>query len=184
MGAHFNRGPLRTLAKRELFSGPIGGPLFRWMDTIPINRRGYDSEAFETAREALASGQNLFIFPEGTRRIPGKLGPIKGGLGILAQVTGAPILPVLVRGTCALTFGGNPQSPLEVRYGPIVRLHGLDRLKRDLDRKEITKRIGAMYLAMMEELQARSFADFPESDFERAVRVRQMRKRRRKNPFG
>jgi cytidylate kinase len=183
VGATFRRGPVRTIAKRELFSGPAAAAFFRWMDAIPINRRGFDVDAFTAAREALARGDNLFLFPEGTRRPPGTPGPIKGGLGILAQETRAPILPIFVRGTCSLRFGGNPDSPLEVRYGPLVRLHALDRLLEDLDRKEVTERVGDMYLAMMEELQARSFAERPETAHEREVGLRMQRKLRRRNPF-
>ncbi len=112
-------------------------------------------EAFEAAREALARGDNLFIFPEGTRRTPGRLGPIRGGLGILAQETRAPILPIFVRGTCAPRFGGNPLSPLEVRFGPLLRLHALARLLVDLDPKVVTTRIGDLFLSVLEELQAR-----------------------------
>jgi cytidylate kinase len=184
VGLTFRRGPVRTIAKRELFAGPLASAFFRWMDAIPINRRGFDVEAFTAAREALARGENLFLFPEGTRRPVGDPGPVKGGLGILAQETGAPILPIFVRGTCALQFGGNAASPLEVRYGPVVHLHGLRRLQELLDRKEVTKRVGDLFLAMIRELQARSFAAMPESDLERALRLRQRRKYRRKNPFG
>ena len=184
VGCTFRRGPVRTLAKRELFAGPVAGAFFRWMDSIPINRRGFDADAFAAAGEALARGENLFLFPEGTRRLVGRPGPVKGGLGILAQETGAPVLPIFVRGTCALRFGGNPESPLEVRYGPLVHLHGLARLKQLYDRKEVTQRVGDMYLAMIEELQARSFAEHPETDLERTLRLRQRRKLRRKNPFG
>jgi cytidylate kinase len=184
VGGTFRRGPVRTLAKRELFAGPLGSAFFRWMDAIPINRRGYDKEAFDAARTALARGENLFMFPEGTRRPVGQPGPLKGGLGILAQETGAPILPIFVRGTCALTWGGNPLSPLEVRYGPLIRLHALPRLRQAHDRKEITQRIGQLFLAVFQELQARSFTETPETSLERELRLRQQRKLRRKRPFG
>lgn len=184
VGGTFRRGPVRTLAKRELFKGPLASAFFRWMDSIPINRRGYDKEAFDAARAALARGENLFMFPEGTRRPVGQPGPIKGGVGILAQETGAPILPIFVRGTCALAWGGNPQSPLEVRFGPLIRLHALPRLRQGHDRKEVTQRIGQLFQAIYAELQARSYAETPETPIERQLRLRQQRKLRRKRPFG
>lgn len=184
VGGTFRRGPVRTLAKRELWAGPLASAFFRWMDTIPINRRGYDAEAFAAARQALERGENLFIFPEGTRRPLGEPGPIKGGLGILAQETGAPILPIYVRGTCAPAWGGNPQSPLEVRYGPLVRLHALPRLRQLCDRKEITARIGQLFQAIFEEMQARSYQETPETPFERQLRLRLRQRARRKRPFG
>jgi 1-acyl-sn-glycerol-3-phosphate acyltransferase len=183
VGSTFRRSRVRTLAKRELFLGPVATVFFRWMEAIPIDRKGYDERAFDEARAALAAGDCLFIFPEGTRRPPGRPGPVKGGLGILAQETGAPILPIFVRGTGALRFGGNPESPLEVRYGPLVRLHALERLRRDLDPRQITERVGAMFQAMIEELQARSRAERPESAAERALAVRQRHRRRSRRPF-
>jgi cytidylate kinase len=183
VGATFRRAPLRTLAKRELFAGPLLGAFFRWLEAIPIDRRGYDAEAFDAAREALQRGDNLFLFPEGTRRPPGLLGPIKGGLGILASETGAPILPIFVRGTCSLAFGGDPRAPHEVRYGPVVRTHGLSCLQARYERKDVSSRVGDMMLAMLREMQARSYAETPPSDRERAVQLEARRRVRRKRPF-
>lgn len=184
VGATFRRGPIRSLAKRELFRTPLGRRFFRWLDAIPIDRRGYDDEAFGEARKALERGDNLFLFPEGTRRPPGQPGPIKGGLGILVQETEAPILPVFVRGTYAPRFGGNPESPLVIRFGPVVRCHALPFLRRTLDRKQITSRIGDMYLSMLKELQARSFVEYPETEVERELRVLAQRRAERRRPFG
>lgn len=183
VGGTFRRGPVRTLAKRELFRGPFAGAFMRWVDAIPIDRRGYDKDAFEAARQALARGENLFMFPEGTRRPVGQPGPIKGGLGILAQETGAAILPIFVRGTCALAWGGNPESPFEVRYGPLIRLHALPRLNRDLERRAVAVRIAALFQAVFVELQARSYLQTPETLLEQKLRERQERRLRHKRPF-
>jgi len=184
VGATFRRGPVRTLAKVELFRRPLARAFFRWLDAIPIDRRGYDADAFLAARDALARGDNLFLFPEGTRRPVGAPGPIRGGLGIVAQETRAPILPIFVRGTGAPVWGGNPQCPLEVRFGPLVRLHALDRLLRDHDRREVTERIGDLFLAIVRELQARSYAARPPGAVEERLRARQERRDRRNHPLG
>jgi len=174
---------VRSLAKQELFKGPLGKAFFTWMDGIPINRKGYDANAFDAAREALEAGHNLFIFPEGTRRPPGRLGPVRGGLGILAQETRAPILPIFTRGTASPRFGGNPDSPLELRFGPILRLHALDRLLAEMDRKEVTARVGDLFLAVLQEMQARSYADKPQTGFEKDLEERRVVKDARKRPF-
>ncbi len=184
VGGTFLRAPVYTLAKRELFVGPLATAFLRWLDAIPINRRGYDKDAFDAAGRVLARGGNLFMFPEGTRRPVGEPGPLKGGLGILAMETGAPILPIFVRGTCALVWGGNLQSPFEVRYGPLLRLHALPRLRRDLERKVVAARIGDLVLAAFRELQARSYAETPETPLEQALRRRQREKLLAKRPFG
>ena len=156
----------------------------RWMDTIAIRRRGYDKEAFQTAARALAEGQNVFMFPEGTRRPVGRPGPVKGGLGLLVQESHVPILPIFVRGTCSLRPGGHPRVPFEVRYGPLMRLHALDRLCRDHGPREISRRISTLFLAVFLELQARSHAETPETPEERRIGLRRASRMRGKIPPG
>jgi cytidylate kinase len=171
VGSTLRRWPVHTLAKEELFAG-AGGPFFRWLDAIPIHRKGYDQRAFGRARRALAAGANIFIFPEGTRRVVGRPGPVKNGLGILVQETGAPIQPLFIRGTWALAPGGSPRSPLEVRFGPVLRLHALAHLQARMDRREVSRRIAQLCEAAFCELQALSYAERPETAFERALAER------------
>jgi hypothetical protein len=71
-----------------------------------------------------------------------------------------------------------------VRFGPLVRLHALDHLRKRHDRNEITERIGILFQAIMEELQARSYAENPQSDLERELGRRQRERIRSKKPFG
>lgn len=167
MGSTLHRHPVRTLAKAELFrpAWPLGA-FFRWLDTIPIRRRGYDRAAFAEAAAALQAGQNLLIFPEGTRRAIGTPGPVKNGLGILIQATRAPMLPVFIRGSYGRRPGGSALSPLEVCYGPVIRWHALDRLLDDLDPKTVSRRIAQTCEAAWCELQERSYARHPRTAFE------------------
>jgi len=171
IGATFWRYPVMTLAKEELFVWPLG-LFFRWIDVIPIRRRGYDRAAFATARRSLEAGGNVFIFPEGTRRAVGRPGPVKNGLGILAQETAADIQPMFIRGTWDLKPGGSWRSPLEIRYGPMIRLHALAHLRELLDRREVSRRIASLCEAVFNELQALSYAENPETDFERKLSAR------------
>ncbi|HPF71374.1 MAG TPA: (d)CMP kinase, partial [Candidatus Krumholzibacteria bacterium] len=134
LGSTLRRAPVRALAKEELFRPAwLLGRFFRWLDAIPIRRRGYDRAAFGEASRALDAGENLLIFPEGTRRAIGHPGPVKNGLGILVQATRAPLLPVFIRGSYGRQPGGSQLSPLEVRYGPVIRWHSLDLLLEEED---------------------------------------------------
>jgi cytidylate kinase len=186
IGSTFHRHPVHTLAKSELFKIWPMGLFFRWIDSIPIERKGYDATAFDEASERLAEGATLLIFPEGTRRAIGHPGPVKNGLGILVQATGAPTQPLFIRGSYGRQPGGSTESPLEVRFGPVIRWHGLADLVRDHDKKEVSRRIADLCEAAFGELQARSFAETPQTAFEKALGASQLEKfaRRHEKVFG
>ncbi len=177
MGGTLKRYPVRTLAKAELFrpAWPMGA-FFRWLDTIPIRRRGYDEAAFREATAALDAGQNLLIFPEGTRQPVGDPGPVKNGLGILIQATRAPLLPLFIRGSYGRQPGGSTLSPLEVSYGPVIRWHALDLLLESLDAKTVSRRLAHVCEAAWRELQERSYARHPRTAFEEALGVEQQQR--------
>jgi 1-acyl-sn-glycerol-3-phosphate acyltransferase len=50
----------------------------------------------------LEKGRALVLFPEGTRSRDGRLQPLKRGICLIGKRTGAPVVPVLVRGAHAL----------------------------------------------------------------------------------
>jgi cytidylate kinase len=176
VGSTFHRYPVHTLAKAELFRIWPMGPIFRWVDSIPIQRRGYDASAFGEAKAALHEGHNLLIFPEGTRRAIGHPGPVRNGLGIVVQATRAPVLPVFIRGSYGRQPGGSLLSPLEINYGPMLRWHGLDALLAVDDAKEVSRTIGRLCEGAFRELQARSFERFAQTEFERQLGEEQLRR--------
>ncbi|MCP4572143.1 MAG: (d)CMP kinase [bacterium] len=187
VGATFHRFRIHTLAKRELFRPDFPlGRIFRMVDAIPIRRRGYDRTAFAAAARGIEAGNNLLIFPEGTRRAIGHPGPVKNGLGILVQATRAPMLPIFIRGSYGRHPGGSQLSPLEVWYGPVIRWHALDALLEDLDPKEASRRIAHVCESAFRELQERSFAATPQTDFERELGEQQLKRfaRRQAKVFG
>jgi glycerol-3-phosphate dehydrogenase (NAD(P)+) len=94
------RRPIYYVAKRELFDIH---PLIAWvlnaLGAFPVHRGAGDAEMIETAKEILARGDSVLMFPEGTRTRPGTLGRPKRGVGRLALESGAPVVPVAVIGT-------------------------------------------------------------------------------------
>lgn len=177
LGATFGRSRVRSLAKEELFRPAwLNGRFFRWLDSIPIRRKGYDRNAFGEAAAALQRGDNLLIFPEGTRQAIGHPGRVRSGLGILVQETRAPMLPMFLRGVYGLRCGGSAESPLEIWQGPLLRWHAVDDLLAQMDRREVSERIGQLCRAVWCELQARSFAGHPETAFEIETGQRQLRR--------
>jgi CMP/dCMP kinase len=93
------RRQLCFLAKAELFRVPLFGGLIRRLNASPIRREGADPTALRTAMRVLEGGGALLIFPEGTRGEEGVVRAAKTGAGMLAVLSGAPVVPVYVRGS-------------------------------------------------------------------------------------
>ena len=143
------------MAKRELFFWPLG-PLIRRFHAIPMERRRFDRAAFAKAATLLAEGQNVLIFPEGTRRPVGRPGPIKRGLGILAMDSGRPYLPLLVVGSDRPLRALLRRGPLQLWIGPVTQLRALPALRQQFEDSKVQSRIGALYLAQLLALYERA----------------------------
>jgi len=87
------------MGKRELFSRPVIGWMYRWLGGFPIRRGGVTKEALSEAIRRLRAGRVVVIYPEGQINLTGKLLPPKPGLGLIVARTGVPVLPVYVTGT-------------------------------------------------------------------------------------
>src|SRR4051812_30864648 len=98
VGICLNR-PVYFVAKKELFDNRLYGWFLNCLGAFPIRRGESDEESVETAKQILARGDALVIFPEGTRIREGSLGKAKRGVGRLALESGAPVVPVAVHGT-------------------------------------------------------------------------------------
>ncbi|MFQ5691010.1 MAG: lysophospholipid acyltransferase family protein [Gemmatimonadota bacterium] len=99
--------PVRFLAKAPLFQDPLVGWLVRSAGAIPVYRRRDDpslmsrnQEMFRAVHEALAAGEAVGLFPEGTSHSEPAMAPLRTGAARIAleaavAVGGAfPIVPV------------------------------------------------------------------------------------------
>jgi 1-acyl-sn-glycerol-3-phosphate acyltransferase len=112
---------LYFLAKEELFAIPLFGRLIWALNARPVKRDGSDGRALKSALRLLADNRAILLFPEGTRGVEGRLGEGKPGAGMLAVMSGAPVIPVLVSGSArALPPGRALPRPARVRvvFGP------------------------------------------------------------------
>ncbi|MBI3455115.1 MAG: 1-acyl-sn-glycerol-3-phosphate acyltransferase [Candidatus Rokubacteria bacterium] len=91
--------PLHFMAKAELFRIPLLRTLIRWLNAYPVAREGADAGALRHALLLLREGKALLVFPEGTRGAEGTLRPGRPGVGMLAALSEAPVVPVYIRGT-------------------------------------------------------------------------------------
>lgn len=88
----------------DRYTGLLGlgrNVLYFTAGVIPINREDADSKkrAIDKAIEAIKRGDILVIYPEGTRTRTGEIQQGKLGTAKIYLKTGAPILPVGIKGT-------------------------------------------------------------------------------------
>jgi len=87
------------MAKSELFRNPVMARLIRAFGAFPVQRGAADRTAMRTAREILADGHALLMFPEGTRSTDGRLGAPWPGAGALALGEGVRVVPMAIWGS-------------------------------------------------------------------------------------
>ena len=86
-----------VMAKAELFAiHPVLSALFRSWGAVPVSRGKGDMETVDKVVEAVKNGQDLLIFPEGTRSKTGEMGPLKSGAFLIAARAGAQVVPCRV----------------------------------------------------------------------------------------
>lgn len=89
---------LHIMAKKELFCNKVFDWVLRKLGAFPVDRGEGDIEAVKTALKAIKSGDNLLIFPEGTRVEHEGALPAKGGVAVIGIRSGAQFVPVYVEG--------------------------------------------------------------------------------------
>jgi 1-acyl-sn-glycerol-3-phosphate acyltransferase len=92
---------IRMLGKAELFRIPLWGRSLRAAEFIEVDRSNHARavKSIEHAVRLVREGVSIYLAPEGTRSVDGRIGKLKKGGFHLAIGTGAPIVPVAIRGT-------------------------------------------------------------------------------------
>jgi 1-acyl-sn-glycerol-3-phosphate acyltransferase len=160
------------LAKEDYFTGPgVKGALIRgWFEGIgmvPVDRD--DTRAaiasLDTALEILARGEAFGIYPEGTRSRDGRLYRGRTGVGHLALTSGAPVVPVGLRGTEDLQPVGSTVPRLAkvtVRFGKPLHFAGrYDGVPAGRARREITDEVMAAIARLTGQEQAGIYNERP-----------------------
>jgi 1-acyl-sn-glycerol-3-phosphate acyltransferase len=126
------------ILKRELLWIPFFGWCAAKARMIPVDR-GAGSQALAAmtgrARAEVATGRQIIIFPEGTRRSPGAEPRYKFGVAYLYAELGIPCIPV------ALNSGLFWPRRSFRRYPGTVRVEFLDAIEPGLDRQVFFDRL-------------------------------------------
>jgi 1-acyl-sn-glycerol-3-phosphate acyltransferase len=116
-------GVARVILKKSILKIPIVGTAMLFVGFVPVDRKGAEGGKKSIARAVRlmrTKGYSFLIFPEGTRSLDGRMGPFRRGGFFLALESGAPIVPVTIRGTRALM----PKKQWYARRGTVrVEFH-------------------------------------------------------------
>lgn len=95
---------VKIMAKAELFKVPVWSHLIRAVGAFPIKRGMKDFSSIYHAVKVVEEGNNLVIFPEGTRKAKLKNVKAKVGAVHIAISAGADIIPVYIEEGSRRTF--------------------------------------------------------------------------------
>ncbi len=118
------RRRLNFLARKTLFDSRLFGGIIRYLDAIPIDRDGMSLGGIKETLTRLRRGEEVVVFPEGTRTEDGEVGELKPGFIALARRGKVPILPVAIDGA----FDAWPRdkkfprlfTPIATVFGPQI----------------------------------------------------------------
>ena len=148
----FIRRRVNFMAKSQLFARPMQF-IFTHGGVFPVRRGHQDEEAFITAAGILERGGAIVMYSEGGRSRSGTLSEQpKRGIGRLALISGATVVPMAIHGSSRVRNWKRGQFPkVTVRYGDAVRWPRIEEPTRDQQQavaNEILGRIKQLYATL------------------------------------
>jgi 1-acyl-sn-glycerol-3-phosphate acyltransferase len=153
----------RIMAKDSLWKVPVLGRVLTATEQIPVSRgTAAAGRSLEAAGRALADGECVVIFPEGTLTREPDLWPMQGKTGVarLALESRAPVVPIAQWGAHRLLgrykklLKPIPRKLVTVVAGPPVDLSDLYDVPHDAAvLREATERIMAAITHQLEEIR-------------------------------
>jgi 1-acyl-sn-glycerol-3-phosphate acyltransferase len=118
---------------------------------IPLDRKSEESRkiVIQKAIEVLEKGEILIMYPEGKRSVDGKLQQGKLGVAKIFLKTGAPILPVGIKGTFELL---PPHGKLKLKKSAIVKIGKPLYFEKELKEAENLKEDSEEYLKILKKI--------------------------------
>lgn len=150
---------LRPLYKSEFENNSFVNGFFARVGAIPIKRGSADTKAIRRAVRALGRGEDICVFPEGTRvRDPQERHELHGGFALIAQMAKTSIVPVAIDGSHLIspTGKGFPRpAKVRIRYGEAVSFEDVEgqtrRQKCDAIEKAAMDKVYGLRASLLEE---------------------------------
>jgi len=147
---------LRFMSRHDVWNKRWAASFMDGMRHIPVDREA-PAAAYLRARELLAQGEAVAIFPEAGISYSFTVRPLMRGVASLARATGAPVIPTAIWGSQRIYSVGNPEPPfdrtrgrrVDVVFGEPLLVSPPD------DPTEVTKHLGHTLTQMLEGLQLR-----------------------------
>jgi 1-acyl-sn-glycerol-3-phosphate acyltransferase len=126
------RRKVHYMAKSQLFKPPMQF-IYTHGGVFPVRRGFADEDAFLTATTILERGNTMAMYAEGGRSRTGRPGKkAKRGIGRLALLSGAPVVPVAIVGSSHVRNWKRGQFPkVRVYYGEPFAYERLEAPTRD-----------------------------------------------------
>lgn len=146
----------RFMAKKQIFTNRIAGPLMRGMRHIPVDRAAGQA-SYQEAVARLRAGEVVGVFPEATISQSFTVKPIKTGAVRMAAEADVPIIPVTVWGSQRLWTKGRPKNLTQRHVPVLIRAGEPFRVQGDTD--EATADLRTRMSALLDAAQR----DYPEA---------------------
>jgi 1-acyl-sn-glycerol-3-phosphate acyltransferase len=143
------RRKVHFMAKSQLFKPPME-KVFSPGGVFPVRRGFADEEAFVTAVTVLDRGDTMAMYAEGGRSRTGELSAKpRRGIGRLALLSGAPVVPVAIVGSSHVRNWKRLQVPkVKVFYGEPFSYERVEKPTREQEQataNEIFAEVRALY---------------------------------------
>ena len=148
---------VRFMAKRELFDHKVSGPIMRACRHIEVDRADGEASAAQ-AREFLAKGELVGIFPEATISRAMEIKDLKTGAVRIAAAAGVPLIPVVLWGTQRMMTKDHDKDfargkAISIRVGAPLAISGDDPIGGT-----------ALLRSSLQDLLAASIAAYPQQE--------------------
>lgn len=123
-------GPFCGLMLASHFKIPAYGWIMKITSGIPVpsDRGGRTTALMTAARDRVARGLSILVFPEAHRTRDGRVQPFKHGVFYMARDAGVPVVPIAVHGAYEVNHKGTwlfSRGPVTVWVGPQTETAGL-----------------------------------------------------------